>query len=122
MSTPSQLESIPLGDQIATLRALAAEYNGFRLRPSDAAFDRLWEFEAVLSQFPVPELTPDGDAGFDVEWEAHDRRVVFNCPENTQQKTVLCWKFAGRYEGADITPELLIQKLNELFVNFEAVA
>lgn len=122
MSSPTQLQSIPLGDQVAKLKALAPEYNGVRLRPSDAAFDRLLEFQAALSGFPVPELTPDGDGGFDVEWEAHDRRVVFNCPEYAQQKTLLCWKFVDRYEGAEATPELLIEKLNELFVNVGAVA
>lgn len=57
------------------------EYNGCRVRPSEAAFSlaRLVEED---NQGLLLEFTPDGDAGIDVEWECDGRHVIYHCRED----------------------------------------
>lgn len=115
MIVETSLQSEPLEVQIAELKRAAVEYNGCRIRPSVHAFEVLNQFRPVFADYPSPELTPDGDAGIDVEWANGDQRVCFLCPENPDQKITLCWRFTSRYEGGDMSATLLSEKLAELF-------
>jgi hypothetical protein len=94
-------------------------YNGFTLRidpETHARARRYFEdaYEAVI--YPVPELTPDGEGGIDIEWETRGRHLALNVrSREATQPDFISWREPeGRYEGDVVTQELLNDRLRWL--------
>jgi hypothetical protein len=59
----------------------AENYNGFVLRLDGAAHTRArtyLEDASNVTVYPMPELTPDGDGGIDIEWENKGRHLALS--------------------------------------------
>lgn len=94
--------------------------NGLTLQATQNAFENAKTYftEAgkrfLLSTLPMPEFTPDGEGGIDIEWENKGRRLALNFSSDGQGD-FLSWREPnGRYEGEPARERLFIQKLEWL--------
>jgi hypothetical protein len=91
------------------------DHNGFRLQPSAWAFENARYFLDAASErlrIPVPEFTPDGERGLDIEWEIAGRRLALSCRGNNTDVDFISWREPqGRYDGLPASSSLLVEKL-----------
>lgn len=98
---------------------LAAEnYNGFTLRLDPNAREKARNYlqnAYNATVYPVPELTPDGEGGIDIEWENKGRHLALSIRPPGAEPDFISWREPqGRYEGAPATEELLNTRLEWL--------
>jgi hypothetical protein len=101
-------------DRLLTLE----NYNGFTLQASQWAYDCARSLLDAASEqmiIPLPEFTPDGDGGIDIEWEYSGRRLALSCSANPNSPNFISWREPqGRYEGDEASGELLNNRLEWL--------
>ncbi|HEY6804476.1 MAG TPA: hypothetical protein VI306_12940 [Pyrinomonadaceae bacterium] len=105
-----------LWKQLAQMLTLKNE-NNLELRATQAAYDNALTFLRYATErmtIPLPNLTPDGEGGIDIEWERNGRHLALNCG-GLGTGNFVAWRGPNdRYEGEPATNELLTQKLNWL--------
>ena len=108
----------PLNNLLSELDSFLTieNYNGFELRLDQRARDKARRYlvRANLVVLPMPELTPDGEGGIDIEWENEGRHLALNFSANGNGDFVSWREPDARYEGAPVTEALLIEKLDWL--------
>jgi hypothetical protein len=109
-------DTVELFSALRDLKSLHNE-NGLILRPSDEAYANAYGYlEAASEEFrlPMPEFTPDGEGGIDIEWQNQGRHLAINFSA-AGNGDFISWRApGGRYEGEPITEELFIDKLDWL--------
>lgn len=109
-------DTIGLFPALRNLKTLNNE-NGLTLRASDDAYANACRYlEAAGEQFrlPMPEFTPDGEGGIDIEWESQGRHLAINFSAEGNGDFVSWREPGGRYEGEPATEGLFIEKLDWL--------
>lgn len=93
-------------------------YNGLTLQAAKNAYEKAREYLTDASKrmiLPMPEFTPDGDGGIEVEWERNGRRLVISFKAHEGDTDFISWREPeGRYDGREATKELLQDRLNWL--------
>lgn len=93
-------------------------HNGFTLRLDPYAREKARNYlrrAYETTVYPVPELTPDGESGIDIEWENKGRHLALSIRPAGAEPDFISWREPqGRYEGAPATEELLNTRLEWL--------
>lgn len=111
-------QSIELFRELDALLRLE-NHNGLSLRSDPKAHRTarsLLKKATELFRVPMPEFTPDGEGGIDIEWESQGRYLAANFSA-AGGGDFLSWRERGpngRYEGEPITEEGFIKKLDWL--------
>lgn len=105
---------------INLLRALDAllslnDYNGFTLRPTPYAYDNARHYLEYMNRSLLPEFTPDGEGGIDIEWEYRGHHLALSCRAKNNERDFISWReAAGHYNGDTASQPLLIDRLDWL--------
>ncbi len=96
----------------------AENYNGLTLQLDPKAHKSACLLLKRASQdyrLAMPEFTPDGDGGIDIEWERNGRRLVLSFKADQADTDFISWREGqGRYDGAPSSVELLKDRLDWL--------
>ena len=108
----------PFNRLITELDALlmVEDYNGFRARIEQPIRDRALRYltDARNAGAPIPELTPDGEGGIEIEWEYQGRHLAANFSADGNGD-FLSWREPnGRYEGDRSNDNLFADRLEWL--------
>jgi hypothetical protein len=110
-------------DTLPFLRALDAlltleNYNGFTLQATPQAHrnaKRYLENASYVIHIPMPEFTPDGEGGIDIEWENNGRHLALSCRARPDNPDFISWREPqGRYDGRPANQALLNERLEWL--------
>jgi hypothetical protein len=101
-------------DRLLTLE----NYNGLTLQAAKNAYEKARDYLTDASKrmiLPIPEFTPDGDGGIEIEWERNGRRLVISFKAHEEDTDFISWREPqSRYEGGEVTKDLLKDRLNWL--------
>jgi hypothetical protein len=100
-------------DRLLTLE----NHNGLTLQATNNAYENARAYLTAASRgwiLPMPEFSPDGEGGIDIEWENKGRRLALNFSADGRGDFI-SWRDANsRYEGAPTEERLFLQKLDWL--------
>ena len=101
-------------DRLLTLE----NYNGLTLQATRNAYENARNYLTDASKgliLPMPEFTPDGDGGIEIEWERYGRRLVISFKAHEGDIDFISWREPhDRYEGGEATKDLFKNRLNWL--------
>lgn len=100
-------------DRLLTLQ----NENGLTLQATRSAYENARHYLTEVSKrliLPVPEFTPDGEGGIDIEWENKGRRLALNFSSDGSGDFISWREPNARYEGAPVEGQLLLAKLDWL--------
>jgi hypothetical protein len=90
-------------------------YNGLTIQLDRAAHKKAHEYLANAGNAavnPMPELTPDGDGGIEIEWRNKGRRLVLSIKAHPDDTDFISWREPqGQYEGNPASQDLLTDQL-----------
>ena len=96
---------------------LAAEnYNGFHAQIAPEIRDKARPYlvDANQAGMPLPELTPDGEGGIEIEWENNGRHLAINFSVDGNGDFLSWREPQGRYEGERASRDRFIERLGWL--------
>jgi hypothetical protein len=116
---PSGFGSTDTLDLFNALTALLTleNHNGLVLQATPEAYKNartMLENASSLINIPMPEFTPDGEGGIDIEWQRNGRHLALNFSGSGEGNFISWREPHARYEGAPAANEILIDKLDWL--------
>jgi hypothetical protein len=102
-------------DRLLTLK----NHNGLTLQATNTAYENARAYLTAASSewiLPIPEFTPDGEGGIDIEWENKGRRLALNFSSDGSRDFISWREPNGRYEGGPTEERLFLQLLDWLMV------
>lgn len=105
-----------LFEELETFRHLE-NHDGYTFQLTERAYrtakQYLSEFINYVSD-KLPDLTPDGDGGIDLEWKQGDRVVMAVVRDSDKLPSYIYFEDSVNYGSRALSPELLREKLNWL--------
>jgi hypothetical protein len=92
-------------------------HNGLTLQATKNAYENARAYLTAASKgwiLPIPEFTPDGEGGIDIEWENKGRRLALNFSSDGHGDFISWREPNSRYEGARTEERLFLEKLDWL--------